>query len=136
MMARRNLGASALLVCLLGGVLALGGDPPPEAAAEAADAPSPEAAGEAIPPPPSGPANADHEPLTPYGTDDTAIPFEALDAEEQQALERAQEWAEADHGDAVHQAWSAAARDAVRRAQVHAAELQAGIEAAAETGVE
>ena len=62
-----------------------------------------------------------------YPSDNGALSFEELSAEEKAAAEGAEEWAETSHGYAVHDRWRQASREGARLSRLKQAEYDSGL---------
>jgi hypothetical protein len=74
-------------------------------------------------------------PFAPYPAHPGALAFDDLGAEERAEVEAMQEWAEADSGYHVHEAYRRATTFGVRRARARSAERDVGLVGAASLGV-
>ena len=118
----------ALALCAAG--LAVFANPIGDAAAQTAGSPDD----------PGGPMSAadhsgSHDPFSPYPAAHDAIAYDDLEPAERARIDRAAEWAEADHGAEVHRRFSAASHQAAQRAALHLATTQSGLSGIDELGV-
>ena len=71
-----------------------------------------------------------------YAADEGAQSWEDLSADERAASDRIAEWAEADHGAAVHQRWRKASREGARISKLRHAAYLSGLRGLEGLGVE
>jgi hypothetical protein len=72
----------------------------------------------------------------PYPADEGAQTYDDLSLDERAAVDRAAQWAEADHGYPVHQRWRKASRQAARISKLRHAEYLSGLRGLDELGVQ
>ncbi len=129
MTARRSLGAGVFAVCLMVGMLILGGDRSPPAQAQVAEDP----VGDEAPAPVGtegtvvyGPVGAQRFAPAPSGGTE-AVAFDDLSGIEQEATDQAAEILEAGQPPESVTGWSAIARQHAEQAAVRRAEYEAGL---------
>ena len=76
------------------------------------------------------------DPFVPYTKDPGHWKYEDLEPHEKILTDKAAEWAEADHGPALHEAYRGAGRFGSQYAKLKRAERLAGLEGVGELGVE
>ena len=81
------------------------------------------------------PGPPQHDPFTPYPADEGALTWDDLTEDEKVGAEAIQEWAETANGEAVHNAFAAAAATTSDLREVEAAQTASGLDGIETLGV-